>query len=96
MEGTDLVDRYKRYKGGTTKIFDYIVAAAQELPEFTRILPSVHAAKKAVKQAAKKTAKSGHLDSVPTGNTSVSENQNVLVTAFLWTACCFEKCQNTV
>lgn len=54
MDSADLVDRYRRYKSGTTKIFDYIIAATRNLPEFANILPSVHAANKAIKQAKKR------------------------------------------
>ena len=78
MEGADLVDRYKRYKGGTTKIFDYIVATTRKLPEFMSILPSL---KKATKQAAKKKARQArkHTDEAPTTNVQVTVTTSQLI-----------------
>lgn len=78
MDDADLVDRYKRYKGGTTKIFDYIVATTRKLPEFMSVLPSL---KKATKQAAKKTAKQAkkHSDGAPAADIQVTVTTSQLV-----------------
>ena len=53
MSENSLVNRYKRYKAGTTKIATWLSNSARHCQDITTILPSLRAANNASKQAKK-------------------------------------------
>ncbi|KAK5127822.1 hypothetical protein LTR85_004938 [Meristemomyces frigidus] len=56
MSNDGLVDRYKRYKAGTTTLVTWLSNTARQRRDVSEILPSLRTAKNASKQAKKKNS----------------------------------------
>lgn len=53
--GSSLVNRYRQYKAGTTRVVDWLAQTARKSRDVTNILPSLRLANRAAKQAKNKT-----------------------------------------